>query len=268
MATYLAHHGIKGQKWGIRRYQNPDGTYTPEGYARYRSDRQFNGTYNHKLYSKEDRMTAYKLRSKKVSDDEKINIIKSDSRTKNGINTISRLQKEHGELVNGMIDARSKYLRDMYKSPQKIKDVLDNEIFLRTSNKKEAEAFVSGLTKEKVLELLNSNYSGDFEKYTKARKIDSEIQFEVQRLVDDLLMSYGGINYANSIKDLSTFSGVKSARELVKSTLLEKVTKNNTDYYSVETKEANKSIGNLYNSYNVSDYINSFDFSELLSKEY
>lgn len=23
---YLAHHGVKGQRWGIRRYQNPDGT--------------------------------------------------------------------------------------------------------------------------------------------------------------------------------------------------------------------------------------------------
>lgn len=27
----LKHHGIKGQKWGIRRYQNPDGTLTEEG---------------------------------------------------------------------------------------------------------------------------------------------------------------------------------------------------------------------------------------------
>ena len=31
----LYHHGIKGQKWGIRRYQNPDGTLTPAGRARY-----------------------------------------------------------------------------------------------------------------------------------------------------------------------------------------------------------------------------------------
>lgn len=31
---YLEHHGILGQKWGIRRYQNPDGTLTEEGKKR------------------------------------------------------------------------------------------------------------------------------------------------------------------------------------------------------------------------------------------
>lgn len=28
---FLAHHGVIGQKWGHRRYQNPDGSLTPEG---------------------------------------------------------------------------------------------------------------------------------------------------------------------------------------------------------------------------------------------
>jgi len=35
MNAYLAHHGIKGQKWGVRRYQNPDGSYTDSGKIRY-----------------------------------------------------------------------------------------------------------------------------------------------------------------------------------------------------------------------------------------
>ena len=34
----LYHWGIKGQKWGVRRYQNEDGTLTESGKARYKSD--------------------------------------------------------------------------------------------------------------------------------------------------------------------------------------------------------------------------------------
>ena len=36
----LAHHGIKGQKWGIRRFQNEDGSLTPEGKERYLKNNQ------------------------------------------------------------------------------------------------------------------------------------------------------------------------------------------------------------------------------------
>lgn len=32
---YLAHHGIKGQKWGVRRYQNEDGSLTAKGREKY-----------------------------------------------------------------------------------------------------------------------------------------------------------------------------------------------------------------------------------------
>lgn len=34
----LCHHGIKGQKWGVRRFQKSDGTYTGAGRSRYGID--------------------------------------------------------------------------------------------------------------------------------------------------------------------------------------------------------------------------------------
>ena len=35
--NFFAHHGIKGQKWGVRRYQNSDGSLTSDGRVRYRA---------------------------------------------------------------------------------------------------------------------------------------------------------------------------------------------------------------------------------------
>ena len=39
MREYLMHHGILGQKWGIRRYQNEDGSLTEEGRKRLKIDK-------------------------------------------------------------------------------------------------------------------------------------------------------------------------------------------------------------------------------------
>ena len=39
----LYHHGIKGQKWGVRRFQNDDGTLTEEGQRRYGASEERGG---------------------------------------------------------------------------------------------------------------------------------------------------------------------------------------------------------------------------------
>ena len=54
--NYLYHHGIKGQKWGVRRYQNANGRLTNAGKKRY-SD----GNDNSKKSSKSKMSTAKKI---------------------------------------------------------------------------------------------------------------------------------------------------------------------------------------------------------------
>lgn len=41
-SLYLAHHGIKGQHWGVRRFQNDDGTRTDAGKKRYYGTSNYN----------------------------------------------------------------------------------------------------------------------------------------------------------------------------------------------------------------------------------
>lgn len=44
----IEHSGVKGQKWGVRNYQNPDGTLTEAGKERYRkvTDKSGSTTYS------------------------------------------------------------------------------------------------------------------------------------------------------------------------------------------------------------------------------
>lgn len=70
----LEHHGIKGQKWGVRRFQNPDGSLKPAGQKRYFSEtkRIVGKTKPYESYkalsSKEKRNRATEMMKGAISD--------------------------------------------------------------------------------------------------------------------------------------------------------------------------------------------------------
>ena len=57
---YIEHHGIKGMQWGIRRFQNEDGSYTKAGLERYRYDK---ANYDKAKEKKDSAKAAYKAGS-------------------------------------------------------------------------------------------------------------------------------------------------------------------------------------------------------------
>lgn len=68
----LEHFGIKGQKWGIRRYQNPDGTLTEAGKKRY-------AVLEEKLNRQDSKATARVEKFNRRFDKNKTRIEKADT---------------------------------------------------------------------------------------------------------------------------------------------------------------------------------------------
>lgn len=77
----LQHFGVKGMKWGVRRYENKDGSLTPAGRKRYNDDGT-KKTHKQKKAYKAEVKVAKKQAKKDEKEAKKLNATKGQVRTR------------------------------------------------------------------------------------------------------------------------------------------------------------------------------------------
>lgn len=126
----LYHHGIKGQKWGIRRYQNKDGTLTDAGAKRYARDAREQG------YDRYDSQsgTYYKTSKKNGRSDLKVDA--------------SRYAKEDTERTKKLVDST----RQMNEN---LKNANQNSINQANRRNKKNRMDLSSMTDQELRQQIN-----------------------------------------------------------------------------------------------------------------
>jgi hypothetical protein len=176
---YLEHHGILGMKWGIRRYQNKDGSLTPEGRARYGdvlTKKQMQGyikDYNlrtgsnktinkNTVFKTADGLYDYKGRkiNTDVSVDDPMNKVEKKTETKPKIRGASDMTDEELRAANQRMQMEEDYKRHLANAmpPKKVGVVRSFLGNFKTSLVRDIPEGISGGLKQAITNALKDAF--------------------------------------------------------------------------------------------------------------
>ena len=118
----IIHSGIKGMKWGVRRYQNKDGSLTPAGEKRYARDAKDND------FTKRDESTGkyYKTSKKNGRSDLEFN---AEKYAREDNERLKRTLDDSGRLANEVKRVNEKAIKNTPKNPRMdLSDMSDKEL--------------------------------------------------------------------------------------------------------------------------------------------
>ena len=127
-AIELYHYGIKGQKWGIRRFQDANGRLTDEGKRRYGSKPTKYGKMAYKNAQKAASVKKMFTKMKKQSDK------RMERQYRKGNDKKYKKEKEMNERITNVIDALSEEYKEnlgvasKYASPRIQRKILNTRI--------------------------------------------------------------------------------------------------------------------------------------------
>ena len=117
----LYHAGIKGMKWGVRRYQNSDGTLTEAGKKRYARDAREKG------YGKYDDETGAHYKQSKKSGREDL-AVDAKRYAKEDMERTKRLTDASSHMTNELKRINEKSIKDTPKKTMDLSKMSDKEL--------------------------------------------------------------------------------------------------------------------------------------------